>query len=65
MSYSEPMQPPPGERSPERCKHCGRDMYWYGNLNGVIGWHLNYLGANTDASNVCSECRRKELRGEL
>ena len=59
------LSPPCDEQSPEHCKHCGRAMYSYGNLNGVIGWHLNMYGANTDTGDVCSICRAKELRGEL
>jgi len=59
------MKPPKGERQPLRCKYCNREMEFYGELNGIIGWHPNYLGINTDSSEVCSVCRVKELRGEL
>jgi len=58
------MKPPRGQK-PERCKYCGAAMTWYGEKNGIIGWHLTFAGANTDTSDVCAGCRVKELRGKL
>lgn len=47
------------------CKHCGCAMEWYGNWKGIVGWHLTWRAIDTDTGDVCSECRRKELKGEL
>ncbi len=62
MTYASSELPflPEVRREPKRCG-CGAALEFYGEWNGIIGWHMTVEGMNSPSSALCSECYCKSL----
>ena len=47
---------------PERCQVCKIAMEYYGNRNGIVGWHTSAEAINSDTSYLCEKCRCEEIQ---